>query len=365
MLLTKGAGYDKIYKKFYGARKLKLRIKSAIAMLTAAATLTALLSSCQGGGVTKKTKTGYGMFDSYATVMDYSGGSDERFSELAADALALLSEYHRLFDIYNEYDGIVNLATVNRTAAEAPVKVDGKIIELLIFSKEIYELTDGATDVTMGAVLRLWHECREEAEEEPEAARLPDGDELKEAATHVGFDKLVIDTEAKTVYFSDPKMSLDVGAVAKGYATEMAARMLEERGAYGYVLDVGGNLRVIGTKPDGSGWQSGVRNPDVYAEEAYVYYFELSDGAAVTSGDYERYYTVDGKRYHHIISKDTLMPSEYFSSVTVICGDSGLADGLSTALFNMNIEAGRALVGSLDGVRAVWVTKDGEVLVSE
>ena len=156
-------------------------------------------------------------------------------------------------------------------------------------------------------------------------------------------------------------MSLDVGAIAKGYACEKIASSLESAGYSSYVLDLGGNLRAIGHKPDGSTWRTAVRNPDIFSSEPYIYYFNIADTSVVTSGDYQRYYTVNGVNYHHIINKDTLMPANYFSSVTIITKNSGLADGLSTALFNMDYEAGVALVSSLDGVSVVWVTTEGQV----
>ena len=133
---------------------------------------------------------------------------------------------------------------------------------------------------------------------------------------------------------------------------------LYENDSTHYALDVGGNLRVVGDKPSGSGWQTGVRNP---MGSGYAYKFTLKDSSAVTSGGYERYYTANGKRYHHIIDKDTLMPAEHFASVTVIYRDSGTADALSTALFCMDYENGADIINSLDGAGAVWVLSDGTV----
>ena len=124
------------------------------------------------------------------------------------------------------------------------------------------------------------------------------------------------------------------------------------------MLDIGGNLRIVGHKPDGSCWSTGVRNPFDTDENAII--LNIADISCVTSGDYERYFTVNGKRYHHIIDKDTLMPSEYFSSITVIAEDSGLADALSTALFSMSYEEGLSLLESLDSeAEAFWIEKDG------
>ena len=138
----------------------------------------------------------------------------------------------------------------------------------------------------------------------------------------------------------------------------MAARALEAEGVSSYVLNVGGNIRIIGTKPDGTGWVTGVKDPRNTSEFAIK--LRLADTSCVTSGVYERYYTVDGVRYHHIIDKDTLFPAEYFSSLTVITKNSALADALSTALFCMPYDDGAALAEKL-GVDVLWIFPDGEM----
>ena len=149
----------------------------------------------------------------------------------------------------------------------------------------------------------------------------------------------------------------------KGYATEKAAQLLVSMNCSSYVLNIGGNIRIIGTKKDGSGWKTGIKDPS--GDTLYALYLEISDTSCVTSGDYERYYTVEGTRYHHIIDKDTLMPATYFSSITILAKDSGLADALSTALFSMSYEDGRALVDSLEGVEAIWIYKDKTIVYTD
>jgi thiamine biosynthesis lipoprotein len=207
----------------------------------------------------------------------------------------------------------------------------------------------------MGAVLSLWHECREDAKKDEPIYRIPTADELKEASKHCDINDLIIDEEAKTVYLRDPDMSLDVGAIGKGYATEKAAELLISRGVTSYVLNIGGNIRTIGEKPNGDGWMTGIVNPDRSSSDAYITKLTIKDTALVTSGNYERFHTVDGVNYHHIIDPDTLMPANYFSSISILTKDSALADALSTALFCMTYEDGLALVQSLEGVEVIWV----------
>ena len=288
------------------------------------------------------------------------------------DALhADLLEYHRLYDIYNDYDGVVNVKTINDNAGVAPVQVDDKILGMLELARQMYDTTNGKLNIAMGSVLRIWHDCREAAEANTNEAdnKLPEQEALDAAARHCDISNLVIDENAKTVYLSDPDMSLDVGSVGKGYAVEMVAQAAEARGLKSALISVGGNLRAIGTKPDGSQWSGGVENPwnasDVYtASSSYVSGVNMSDMALVTSGNYQRYYVVDGVRYHHLIDPDTLWPARYFDSVSVLSPDSGAADCLTTGLFCMSLEDGQKLIESLDGVEALWCTPDGEVIQS-
>ena len=306
----------------------------------------------------------YTFFDTVSYIYNYAGGDSEEFEEICSETAKILEEYHNLFDIYYEHSGVTNLRTINLNAGGEPLKVDQKLIDFLLYAKELYTLTGGEMNVMMGAVLRPWHDCRQAASSDPANTSIPSTEVLEEASKHTSIDLLEIDEENLTVRISDPAASLDVGALGKGYATEKAAQYLESLGLSSYVLNIGGNIRIIGTKPDGSGWLTGIKNP-LDRGETYAEYITLTDTSCVTSGIYERFYTVGGVQYHHIIDKDTLMPSKHFSSVSIITKDSGLADALSTALFTVSYEEGRALVDTLDGVEVLWITHDGEKLMTE
>ncbi len=333
-----------------------------------------LLCACQVAGTVQPVSTVqpmpeptgmsyFGYFDTVSYVYNYAGDSAERFEDRSADVAAILEEYHQLFDIYHEYSGINNLCTVNKNAGGEAVKVDRRLVDFMLYARELYELTGGEMDIMMGAVLSIWHDCREEASNNPQNGRIPTLAELEDANEHTGFHLLEIDEENCTLRITDPEASIDVGALGKGYATEQAAQFLQQQEAYGYVLNVGGNIRCIGTKPDGSGWATGIRHPE--DDMAYAAKIEISDTSCVTSGVYERYFTVDGRRYHHIIDKDSLYPAEYYSSLTVLCRDSALADALSTALFCMDMESAVALAEIIGGVELVFVTAEGELHCTE
>lgn len=322
-------------------------------------------------GWEKYTASWFDVFDTVTTVIGYASSEEEWDRQM--DALHQdLAEYHQLYDIYNHYEGVTNLYDLNRSAAQGPVAVDQRIMDLLVESKEMYKTTSGKMNVAFGAVLSIWHDYREAGLNDPDSAQLPPMEQLIAASEHCSIDDLVLDEEAGTVYFADDQLQLDVGSVGKGYAVEMVARAAEERGLASAILSVGGNVRTIGHKPDGSRWTAGIQDPWASAELAgqvvndapYLVSVYMKDMALVTSGDYQRFYEVDGKRYNHIIDPDTLMPADHFSAVAVLVPDSGLGDCLSTGLFCLPLEDGQALVESLDGVEAMWMLKDGSVVYS-
>lgn len=308
--------------------------------------------------VEPKGKVYYTYFDTVSYVYDYAGDSAERFDDRSAEVSHILLEYHQLFDIYHEYSGVTNLCTLNKNAGGEPLTVDRRLVDFLLCAKDMYKLTDGEMNVMLGAVLQLWHNCREAAGEDPQNAAIPEEEELRRAWAHTDIGLLEIDEQACTVRIADPEASIDVGALGKGYATERAAEYLEQEGAVGYVLNIGGNIRCIGDRPDGSGWVTAIRDPDKSAQD-FACRIRIRDTACVTSGVYERYFTVNGTRYHHIIDKDTLYPAAYFGSLTVITRDSALADALSTALFCMPMEEGMKLAESIGGVELLWIFPDG------
>ena len=298
-------------------------------------------------------------FDTVTTLTGYAK-SQEQFDAISADVIRILEEYHRLYTIYYTYDGIENLCTLNRKGEDEDrvINADKRIIDMLLFAKEAYTLTEGHVNIAMGSVLSIWHDYREEGMNDPWSASLPPMDKLREAAKHTGIDSLEIDAEAGTVRLTDPYVRLDVGAVAKGYAVERVARELEAHGVTGYFLNVGGNVRTIGKKPGGETWTVGIEDPRENGSD-FLDLLSLSGEALVTSGSYQRFYTVGDISYHHIIDTETLMPARGYTSVSVITSDSGLADALSTALFCMTLEEGQALISSLDGVEAAWLCEDG------
>lgn len=313
-----------------------------------------VLSGC-GTGMQRYEATYWDVFDTVTTVSGYAAVQAE-FDAAAREIHDALLEYHRLYNIYESYDGLRNLKTVNDQAGIGPVPVDERILSLLQFAQTAWTETGGRVNAAMGSVLALWHDAREQALEDPDRAALPDRSALEEAALHTDLSALELDLEAGTAFLTDPDMALDVGALAKGYAVEQVAAAAPDH----FLISVGGNVCATGPKPDGTPWTVAVENPDggdflklLYAE----------DRSVVTSGDYQRYFELDGVRYHHIIDPDTLEPAAYWRSVTVVAESSAAADCLSTALFTLPQAEGQRLLDQW-GAEALWIGRDGAQVMS-
>ncbi len=284
--------------------------------------------------------------DVFDTVTEFTAycQSSEEFEKYSGQLHGELLRLHGIFDIYSYCDGINNARSLNE--AGEPIVIPAELMEVIASGLSWYDETGGKLDLALGSVLRLWEDCREKGV-------LPDDSELKARAEHISPENIVI--EGETCYLSDPETSLDFGALAKGYAAEKCAEMLEGAGLSDFAISCGGNVVTRGKKPSGS-WEIAVEDPN----GGFAATVKVSGLAVVTSGDYQRFYEVDGVRYHHIIDPDTLYPASLWRSVTVVSPSSAEADALSTALFCLDLETGRELCKN-HGAEAMWIDKDGNV----
>lgn len=312
-----------------------------------------LTASCAAGGAESYQKYRYTFFGCFDTVIIFTAYAADQteFETYAKLVEAEMTRYHQIFDKYNAYEGVDNLYAVNQGAAEAPAAAEPELIDLLLTVREWREAYGGALNPAMGAVLDLWHDAREDG------TALPDEAALKQAAEHMNYDQVIVDEEAGTVYFEDPGISLDVGAVAKGYAAELTSETLRESGLDSFLLNAGGNVVCGGRPLDGRDfWVVGVEDLDGVSTRETLGATDLS---VVTSGDYQRYYTVDGVNYHHLIDPETLYPAAHMHAVTILHPDSALGDFLSTTAFLLPYEESRALIESIPGAEAMWTLMDG------
>ena len=306
------------------------------------------------------------IFDTEISLTGFAK-SEEEFTRVSQEAMTRLSDYNAVFDGYNAYGDLHNLWYINRYAKDGPVEVPDTLFSLLAWCKEQWEAGNRTVNIAMGAVLSIWHDYRTAGLANPETASLPPMEQLQEAAKHTHFEDVILDPAKHTVFYSDPLLQIDLGAVAKGYAADLARDYLKEA-MPSFLLSLGGNVYAGAAPKDGrSAWAVAVQDPRASVESLLsggsdrLDILDIASLTAVTSGDYWRYYTVDGKRYHHIIDPDTLMPSTQMLSVTVVCESSLMGDYLSTTLFILPYEEGLKLVSGMPGVEVLWVLPDGDI----
>lgn len=340
-----------------------------------------ILSSCGGRELTRYEATFYDSFDTVITAMVYSD-SEEKGNEQLEYIHKRYQELDRLYNGFKNFDGVTNLKTLNDRAGKGKVVVDKELYDLIDYSIKEYKKF-GETNIAFGTVTSIWKRYRDTYEVVPEEgmskddkilreghpdAKLPSMEELRAANEHTSIDDIVLYPEESAVEIKDPELKIDLGAVAKGYATEKIGEELREKGCSAAIISAGGNVKMIGTPPEEERdyFGIGLQNPEaviggVEGAENMKDIIYANDTAIVTSGDYQRFYIVNGKHYHHLIDPDTLMPADHVRSVTIVTKDSGYADFLSTTVFCMPYEKGRVLVDSLDGVESYWIFDDGSV----
>ncbi len=340
-------------------------MKKIIALVLAFCTGLSMVG-CRGKKEKRQTATFFDYFDTVVTVLCYND-DDRDFRRMKEFIDSEYDRYNKLYDIYNSYPGVNNIKTINDRAGKDPVKVDREIIDLLLFSKEWYEKSGGKLNIAMGSVLDLWHDAR--VSRESGDPYLPSEERLSRRREHMDIDDIVIDRDNMTVYIRDPLLKIDVGAVAKGYATEKICREAGEKWG-NFAINAGGNVRVCGGPKNGNrrwgvGIQSPIVNENFQVEDRNTDMAYLNGNTAlVCSGGYERYFVFEGKRYHHLINPDTLYPSDIYRGVDIICSDSGVADALSTALFMIEPDRAIKLIENVDEAECLLVMQDGEVIKS-
>ncbi len=243
------------------------------------------------------------------------------------------------------------IGSINRNAGVAPAAVHPDVVEVVSAALRYASLSGGTFDPSIGPVVKLWNIGSDDA-------RVPSDAELASALPLVDYRDVVVDEKAGTVFLKRKGMRLDLGAIAKGYAADEAARIIARRRIPRAIVDLGGNILAFGEKKGGQDWRVGVQDP-TSERGAYIGIISVKNKTMVTSGVYERFFIQDGKRYHHILSSRNGYPVDNgLLSVTIVADKSIDADGLSTSVFALGLDAGSKLVESLPGVEAIFVSDD-------
>jgi len=284
------------------------------------------------------------------------GTNEDALREAVREAYA---EMHRIADLTDRFPAAgsaacaaSNVCQINRMAGVRPVRVDKDVFAMLEMARNYHNLTGGAFDVTIGPVMGLWGFG-------DKSPRVPGDDEIKASLVSVNNDNVRLDAKTLSVFLEKKGMILDLGAVAKGYATEKAVQVLKKNGIKKALIDAGGTIRVIGNSVGNTPWRIGIKNPASMGDIVAV--VSLTDMAAVTSGDYYRYFEAKGRRWNHILDPRTGYPATENRSVTVVAKDAALADVLSTALFVLEPEKALEKARQL-GVEVFIVRADSRIL---
>ena len=301
----------------------------------------------------------FDFFDTYCSLTAYT--DKETFASYSAEFERILQEYHKLFDIYNSYESTINLKDLNECASSAPIAISQELFDSLLLAKELYNTTNGKCNVAIGALTSIWHDARECAESTPENAYLPSASEINEAILHTDINDVILDNDTHTVFFADSMLSLDFGAIAKGYVASIIYQKLIKLGCDNFLVNLGGNVLSHGKKIQNEPWIIQIENPFDNKSLGYNEVIRLNESTVVTSGSYQRYFTYNDKAYSHIIDSSSGYPADTFTSVSIQApaDSSALADALSTALFCMSFEDGITLISKLEGIEALWIFNDG------
>lgn len=317
-------------------------------ILTTCIMLVICLTSCgifNGDSTKKYTKTDF-LLDTVVSVTVY----DEAHTGTIDECLALCARYEKMF---SRTDPESELYALN---AAGSMTVSDELLEVIKTALHYCQVSGGRFDITMGAVSDMYGFSSG-------SPSLPSAEAVSEALSHTGYEKIII--EGSTVTLSDPEAVIDLGAIAKGYIADRLAEMLVERGVDSAIIDLGGNILCLGSKPDGGEYKVGIQYP-YKGSDQIITTASLRDMSVVTSGVYQRYFEENGKTYHHILDPDTGYPLDSgLVSVSIISSRSVDCDALSTTAFALGLEEGMALINSLEGVWAVFITEDMEIHYSQ
>jgi len=318
-----------------------------------------LLTACNGKPVEQKTEEQPEVYTSAVMAMGtvitqrvYGDKGQEAIDE----ASARIAELEDLLT-FNEPEGDIN--KLNENAGKQKVELQPETLLLLEMAQKVSKLSGGAFDVTIGPVVKAWGIGTDNA-------RIPSDQELQELLKLVNYKDLVL--EGNTAYLNKEGQMVDLGGIAKGYAGDMARDIYKKYGIKSAFINLGGNVVTLGTKPDGSLWSVGVRDPrpTVEGEELIIGAITVADKAVVTAGDDQRYFEVGGVRYHHILDPHTGYPAQSdLMSVTLVMDSSLEADALDTAAFILGLEKGKAMLEEYGGVEAVFITRDKKVYITD
>lgn len=265
----------------------------------------------------------------------------------------LIGEMDRIENLISEWRPKTQISEVNRNAGIRPVKVDREVFELTRRALRYSELSGGAFDISIAALDKIWRF-------DGSMAEMPDDEAIRKSVERVGYRHIVLDSNASTIYLAKTGMKIGFGSIGKGYAADKGRELMKSLGVEGGIVNASGDLSAWGTPPESKAWKIGIYNPFKPLKISKI--LKIKDESAATSGDYEKYAEVNGKRYSHIINPKTGYPSTGLTSVTVKGPAAEFANALSTSVMVMGTKEGRKLLKKFPGYRYLLITAEGKVI---
>jgi thiamine biosynthesis lipoprotein len=266
-----------------------------------------------------------------------------------------IDEINRIERLISGWDENSQTSMINKNAGIAPVKVDKELFDLIDRSKKVSNLTEGAFDLSFSSLGDLW-------KFDGTMDKLPPQDEISRCVELIDYNRIILDAKDTTVFLTEKGMKIGFGGIGKGYAANRARDILRSNGVKSGVVNASGDLVAWGNQPGGDPWKIGISDPSNTGKIAA--WFNIEDMAVITSGDYEKFSVIEGRKYSHIIDPRTGWPARGVKSVTVICSNAELADALATALFVMGRSVGLDLVNQLNGIDCLYVDDLDRIWVS-
>lgn len=279
---------------------------------------------------------------------------NEALAERSIDAAE--AEMRRIEAVISSWDSTTQTSAVNRMAGIAPVAVSNELFQLVKRSIKVSHLTNGAFDITFASINKIWYF-------DGSMTKVPSADSVVASVSRIGYQKIILNDSLKTIFLSEKGMRIGFGAIGKGYAANRAKRVMMDMGIKNGNVNASGDLIAWGTNSNNEPWRIGIADPQDRAK--VISWLDIGDMAVVTSGNYEKFAEIDGKRYCHIIDPRTGYPVEGVQSVTIICPDAEVADALATSVMVLGEEDGLKLINTLKDIDCLIYTSDKRLLVSD
>lgn len=263
-----------------------------------------------------------------------------------------VSEIERIEQMISSWDEASETTKIIKNAGIKPVKVSSEYYRLIERAIKISEITDGAFDITYASMDNIW-------KFDGTMDRMPSDREIQKSIAKIGYKKIVLDPEEQTVFLTEPGMRIGFGAIGKGYAADKAKELLTSKQVKGGIINASGDLTTWGTKATGEKWLVGIANP--LSKDKVFSWLPIVESSVATSGNYEKYIVLNGKKYSHIIDPRTGYPTSGINSVSVFAKHAELCDALATAVFIMGRDTGIHMINQIDGVEVVVVDSDNKI----